>query len=245
MMKGHNYDHGRGDICKKCGKVHVRSFETRKRIEKGMMGNKNALGHRWTEERRKRKSIALEGNKYAKGNKPNKTTFRKGGIPWNKGLTKETDERVAEYSKKLLGHDVVNPNVFNEWREKNNIVQTYPKLDYVEELGHSVRSGWERKFGLMLKRNGIEYSYESKTFRIADGDRKRRYTPDFLVKDTFVEIKGFIRAEKIRILGLFKRQYPNVKLIIVGLDNCSGYEVPFSVVPWVERKSMIKVLKEL
>jgi len=30
-----------------------------------------------------------------------RTHFKKGHIPWNKGLTKETDKRVAEYSKKV------------------------------------------------------------------------------------------------------------------------------------------------
>lgn len=36
-----------------------------------------------------------------------KGSFKKGCIPWNKGLTKETDKRIMEHSEKLKGEIVI------------------------------------------------------------------------------------------------------------------------------------------
>ena len=44
-MKGHNWDHGKGDVCKACGKVHVHPNS----------------GRRFSKERRKQLSITLRG----------------------------------------------------------------------------------------------------------------------------------------------------------------------------------------
>ena len=57
--------------------------EHRKNLSKAQMGNKNCLGHKHTEETKRKLSIS-----------------NKGKSPWNKGLTKETDERVKLYSQK-------------------------------------------------------------------------------------------------------------------------------------------------
>ena len=61
-FEGHNYDHGKGDVCKNCGKVH---------------------------------------------HHPSTSS-------WNKGLTKETDPRVAKQAKNLTEH--------NKLRESNLVI---------------------------------------------------------------------------------------------------------------------------
>ena len=50
----------------------------------------------------KKDNIKIKGTKFfLKGKRSStKSGFKKGMIPWNKGLTKETDERVREYGKK-------------------------------------------------------------------------------------------------------------------------------------------------
>ena len=62
-MKGHNYDHGKGDVCKKCGKIHIHTFLNKKvtkeeqekktqalisfyKTEKGLLSRKKALATR-------------------------------------------------------------------------------------------------------------------------------------------------------------------------------------------------------
>ena len=96
-MKGHNYG-----LCRKCHKFHKHpkgnkgkrawnkglTKETDKRVEKNtknqkenMKGNHYALGKKWTIISREKLSHSCLGR-----------------IPWNKGLTKETDERVMKQS---------------------------------------------------------------------------------------------------------------------------------------------------
>ena len=55
------------------------------------------LGYSSTEEARKNMSIAAKENKKSK-------KFKKGDIPWNIGLTKETDIRVKKYSESIINH---------------------------------------------------------------------------------------------------------------------------------------------
>lgn len=64
-----------------------RSAESRERMSQAQKGNTNASGSRSDEVK-------------AKMSKAQKESFAKGRVPWNKGLTKETDERVAAYGKK-------------------------------------------------------------------------------------------------------------------------------------------------
>lgn len=40
-----------------------------------------------------RDNTYLIGNQFAKGAKPNKTAFRKGSVPWNKGIHRPTSEK--------------------------------------------------------------------------------------------------------------------------------------------------------
>ncbi len=69
--------------------VYIRTEETKKRMSEAQKGNKSALGHKQTEEHRRNNSEAHKE------------------IPlWNKGLTKETDERIRKLSEKMKGHEV-------------------------------------------------------------------------------------------------------------------------------------------
>lgn len=45
----------------------------------------------------------LKGNKFAQGTKPNKTTFKKGMIPWNKGKKGIHLSPASEFKKGRLG----------------------------------------------------------------------------------------------------------------------------------------------
>ena len=100
-------------------------------------------------------------------------------IPWNKGLTKESDKRVDESSKKQK------EDCLNGRRLPNN---GHPGF-YASDLGHWVRSGWEANFERLLKAIKIDYEYEKHRFKLANGEI---YIPDFYLPlyKTFIEIKG-------------------------------------------------------
>ena len=237
VAKGHNYGQ-----CQKCGKNHIPP-NLGKHLKGHPSWNKGLT--KFTS--LKMAKIALKISKsHHNSNYINNSMWKKGCVPWNKGLTKETDERVARYSKLLMGHSSHNPNVFNEWREKNGIVNTYPPLRFVKEFGHGVRSSWEEKFVYILKRNKIEYLYEKKTFTITINKKNHRYTPDFFLtnKGLYIEIKGFIRSAGVLKLNTFVEQYPDIELIVIGLDNnIKKEELKCRVVPWIDKVDLVEEIK--
>lgn len=153
--------------------------------------------------------------------KQNLGRFTAGATPWNKGLTKDIDARVARYSARLKGKRVANPNVFNEWRAREGIINTYPKLRYVPALGHPVRSHWEEDFALELVKRGVNYEYEKITFKLQVDGKTTRYTPDFhlLASNVYFEVKGYLRPSATRRFWSLKEQYPSISLTIVGMDK--------------------------
>ena len=57
---------------------------------------------------------------------------------------------------------------------------------YIEEIDLNVRSGWEKEFILELLDRNIEFEYE-KRFNLEN----RVYSPDIIIGDVAVEIKGY------------------------------------------------------
>ena len=260
-MKGHNYDHGKGDICKKCGKVHISGRLDKSSWNKGLTKE--------TDERVMKYAKDLLGHfGWMNGHIPwNKG--KKGYIPWNKGLTKKTDERIVKQAKK---HSVTlrSPNYKpgNLWRkgrtawnkgltkETDERVKKYAdatlghkprgtNFRFIDRLGHGVRSSWEMEFAFMLKNIGVSYIYESTAFEVLINGRIHKYHPDFEVrKDYFIEIKGFVRLVEILKLNAFINQYPHIKLVILGLDNhIERKELQCRVVPWARRATLVEELK--
>lgn len=69
---------------------------------KTRIGEKNSnFGNKWSEEQKKKTSIRNKGwwENHPEA-KEKISELHKGKTPWNKGLTKETDERVKKYSEK-------------------------------------------------------------------------------------------------------------------------------------------------
>jgi len=80
-------------------------------------------------------------------------SFQKGNIPWNKGLTKETDERVASYGKKIsktqkeMKRIPWNKNLTKETDERIALCAT--------KIGEWSRCFWEENREYMLERQRI------------------------------------------------------------------------------------------
>lgn len=165
--------------------------------------------------------------------------------PWPENCTdeeyeekcKEIQEAILEVSDGWSGED--NPAKREEVREKisesheNNPRTT--NFEFVEELGHNVRSGWEKDVGLLMKRNNIDYSYEDEVFVL---ERGCRYIPDFFLDDYIVEVKGRVRGntkKKARLLmEQEKREY-----IVVGTKIPCDIHIPYS-----DRERLIEVVEE-
>jgi len=101
---------GKNNTLYKTGKTH--SEETRKKMSKSQKGKKQSEEHirnrslalkgrpggmkgkHHTEESKEKNRQAILGKKHTKEHNENFGKSMKGKIPWNKGLTKETDNRV-------------------------------------------------------------------------------------------------------------------------------------------------------
>lgn len=80
---------------------------------------------------------------------------------------------------------------------------------YVEELGYSVRSSWERKYLLALKDAGVYFVYEPRRFDLGDCT----YLPDLqLDETTFVEITGWDKPGKAEKRDKFTKMYSDFTL---------------------------------
>lgn len=85
---------------------------------------------------------------------------------------------------------------------------------YYMDIHHYVRSGWEHNFARILQWCQLDYNYENEKFRLSDGSV---YIPDFYVyaDDTYYEVKGELRETAKKKIELFKKDYPEKRLILV------------------------------
>jgi len=227
-------------ICKGCGNV----FYIRSSLSKGY---------------RKRKYCSVECVK--------KKT------PWNKGLTKENDERVKRnaentslYFRTHSLEEIYGKEKANEIRErlrnfallnternlrnnpmkrievrnkvslklkgrfsgnKNNMYGriTYPKARYIEELGHSVRSEWEKIIALRLKEADIPYKWEGITLKCNGGNNT--YTPDFVVGNILIEVKGPLFDKQRKKMKEIIQNYPFIFAIVTSKKSLRRYDFTF------------------
>lgn len=137
--------------------------------------------------------------------------------PWNKGLTKEIDERVKrngesisnsykngstiawcqgltkEIDERLLKmsekiSDTVLENVKND-----NWHNSFGKSKIVEYKGIKFHGNWEVEFAKFLDNQNIEWKRNTQKFEYLFENKIHYYTPDFYLPkfDLFVEIKGY------------------------------------------------------
>lgn len=106
------------------GKVISEAQKEKARINS--TGNKNALGHKMSEEARKKASLKLKGRK-----------------AWNKGLTKDTHPSVMSYAKKQSGS--------NSHLWKGGIAyEPYP-FEWQDDIKESIR----KRDGFICKMCGV------------------------------------------------------------------------------------------
>lgn len=150
--------------------------ETRKKMSVARIGKPPSnKGKNHSAEARKKMSLALKGR-----------------VAWNKGLSKETDPRIRAQAEKHIGwqHSTETrkkmsvaktgkhypkisearkgKHTWNKGQFKIGKAPAWPKLRYVEDLHHNVRSTWEEAVCKHLQDNNIEYTYE--THRLYSSD---------------------------------------------------------------------------
>ena len=132
-------------------------------------------------------------------------------IPWNKGLTKETDKRILDSSKKssntLKGRKGVGlgkgstPEI--EEQRKQKISETMKKNPLSGGLrkgsgrgkkgrykGYWCDSSWELAWVIYNLEHNVKFERNNIGFEYKYKGKIKKYHPDFLITETYYEIKG-------------------------------------------------------
>lgn len=210
-------------ICKICGKE----------VKKFGMGGHVRMAH--TEEGK-----AL--GEYAR------TFIDRSAPAWNKGLTKETDQRVMNNSIALMGH-----TVSEKTRQKHSIRAKASGLGGYTRGGGRGKKGWYKGFWcdsswelawvVYQLDHGVVFYRNTQRFPYTFEGNKKNYIPDFLLENgSYVEIKGYrtlqveekiksfphdldiIDSERIKpILDYVKNKYGNNFISLYEEDRSDGH----------------------
>lgn len=123
-------------------------------------------------------------------------------VPWNKGITKENDCRLAKISKNSKGKK------FGSFRSHSNETkQRLSEYAKARDLGGLVEgsgrgkkgrykgvycdSSWELAYLIYCEEHGIAIERCAEIFEYEYEGKVRKYNPDFIVNGKYVEIKGY------------------------------------------------------
>ena len=138
-------------------------------------------------------------------------------VSWNKGLTKETDNRVKHQGEKYsqrVKEGIIKPwssgltketdeRVRNIAKKSSESISNKVKLDtwhnsfgkskLVEYNGILFHGNWEVEFAKFLDKHIISWVRPTEKFNYAFENKHRFYTPDFYLTDLdiYIEVKGY------------------------------------------------------
>lgn len=172
-----------------------------------------------------------------------------GRTPWNKGITKDDDERLQSVSEKVRAWnkqhmtDDVKRQISQTLKAKyaEGMKIPHSKGNIRHDLNMYFRSTWEANYARVLNLENIPWSYEKKHFKLLDesGEILAVYTPDFFT-DKNIEVKGHADSatewecncsrcerDKLRIM-LFLEQYPDEKFEMIGRKEYAELAAKYS-----------------
>jgi hypothetical protein len=109
-------------------------------------------------------------------------------------------------------------------------------LQTVEATGHTVRSNWEKEIDLSLHSSELNYRYEPKTFNLTD---ELTYTPDFIVEDIIMEVKGWPSDISKKRAEIFLEEKPEYTYLVIG------NKIPCDIfIAWEDRDILVEKIQE-
>jgi len=151
----------------------------------------------------------------------NEGQFKKGEHPWNYGLTKEIDERIAKYTQKG-GFSRRGIKQSKEHRNKLKLSHIgHPcynsrgrgKCGIRKDLNQFFRSTWEANFARILNHLKIKWEYEMHRIFLETCS----YLPDFYLPELnlFIEVKGTRFGNRDEKLELLYKELPSFPIKII------------------------------
>jgi hypothetical protein len=151
--------------------------------------------------------------------------------PWNKGLTKETDERVRSYANTILDN-LKSGKTIPAWLNRHHTEKTKSllvKYGGYHGGGKGIKgyykgfwcdSSWELAYVIYNLEHDILFERNIKTFKYEYEGKIHTYLPDYYIRldNTYIEIKGWENERwKSKI-----NQFPN-KLIVIKKKDIKKY----------------------
>ena len=167
-----------------------------------------------------------------------KIPFKKGCIPWNKGLKKETDSRVLKNSENVAKNEKIKNGTFRGKKHTVDYINKMSKLAFNTKLGgHTskksiyytkkddtivyLQSSWEEKLAILLDTLCIEWTRPNPLMWIDASNKSHRYYADFYLikydvyldpKNSFLRCKDKDKIEKVQIQN-------NIKIVILDISD--------------------------
>ena len=132
---------------------------------------------------------------------------KKGSVPWNIGLTKESDERVKKNSESLsqtintkIEDGTFVPNRMGKaarkrLSERQSEHNTGGKCKWFVVSGQKLQGTWERNLAVKFNEMGIDWlkCKRNHSIKYVIENKHKTYTPDFYLPkhDLYLEIKGY------------------------------------------------------
>lgn len=147
---------------------------------------------------------------------------------WNKGLTKETDERVKKGGetirkriklgliKKSSGFALTQEKELERRRKisekRIKTLETSPHIPWFTlSNGLRVQGTWEYNIGEILLKQGYILTRPKIKY-----DEIRTYTPDFCIaNDIYIEVKGWLSNRDIKKYKKVMNDHPNIKIYLI------------------------------
>lgn len=151
---------------------------------------------------------------------------------WNKGLTKETDERIRKSGLTLSKNIRAGISKHNSGRASTNEKEllrrrkiSLKRIEYLEKSPHilwktlsngiKVQGNWEYNVGEKLLQKG----YNVNRIRLPYNNI-HVYTPDFyLGDDKYIEVKGWLSNRDVEKYKKVMKEYPNIKIYLMENKN--------------------------
>lgn len=149
---------------------------------------------------------------------------QKGHPAWNKGLTKENDERLKSLSLKLLENVKAGKNsgkaktIEDEEKRKQKISETMKKNPLAGGKrqgsgrgkkgwykGYFCDSSWELAYVIFNLEHNVKFARNTEGFEYQYNNEIHKYYPDFILEDgTYVEVKGYYTKQTEEKIKSFK-----------------------------------------
>lgn len=118
-------------------------------------------------------------------------------------------------------YGVFHKRIYAILRSRGVSTRPPPRHPWTDRKGRKLvfRSRWELEVARYLDDYDCEWFYEEVMYRLVDGERKRRYTPDFWVYESkdlvaIIEVKGRWFGDQRHRINLFTEQYPHRPFMI-------------------------------